>query len=73
MRYLELKIQASEQGVEQITALLLGMGITEMSIDEVKVADNSANVYVASLLSCHLTLLHIAYAVLRIEYHYWAC
>ena len=24
MRYLELKIQASEQGVEQITALLLG-------------------------------------------------
>ena len=25
MRYLELKIQASEQGVEQITALLLGM------------------------------------------------
>ena len=34
MRYLELKIQASEQGVEQITALLLGMGITEMSIDD---------------------------------------
>ncbi len=34
MRYLELKIQASEQGVELITGLLLGMGITEMSIDD---------------------------------------
>ncbi len=34
MRYIELKIHASEQGIEQITGLLMSMGITEMSIDD---------------------------------------
>ena len=35
MRYLELKNQGIRAGrMEQITALLLGMGITEMSIDD---------------------------------------
>ena len=34
MKYIEFKVHASRQGIEQVTAMYLRMGIDQVSIDD---------------------------------------
>ena len=34
MKYIEFKVHASRQGIEQVTAMLMSKGIYEISIDD---------------------------------------
>ena len=43
MKYTELKIHVSREGVEQITAMMLQMGVEQLSVDDPEDFDDILN------------------------------